>query len=369
MSELKREQLLMAVIAGRGPAYLRGVNLTSADLSGAGWLAEADLRQADLSNANLRRANLKGANLEMANIHSANLTGANIEGANLFKVKGNVANLNKANLRRVNLKQANLIGASLVKANLEEADMEGADLEGANLEKSNLVRARITKVNLKMTNLDGADLTDAVMEINDTAWETGMGGFHGTFTSIALTDLLQIGCLSRSNLNIEIYCAGSQGNIHISSGRVLHACADGIEGEDAFMKILGWEKGRFITCPLESSDLVSIDKPIEQLVLQWHGLQDERNFSGRFSGLVDKIREYMPIQAHSSKKLVEFFERCGNSIGGASEKIAVTDVFVAEEEDEILCSISLNGRSFVAPLKFVDLDSSHPLYGDIAGIQ
>ena len=87
MSELNREQLLMAVIAGRGPAYLRGVNLVSVDLSGAGWLADADLRGADLSDANLKRANLRGANLEMANMYSANLIGANFEGANLFKVK------------------------------------------------------------------------------------------------------------------------------------------------------------------------------------------------------------------------------------------------------------------------------------------
>jgi len=369
MSELRREQLLMAVIAGRGPAYLRGVNLASADLSGAGWLAEADLRGADLSNANLRRANLRGANLEMANIHAANLAGANVEGANLFKIKANVSNLNRANLRGVNLKEANLIGATLVRANLEEADMEGADLEGANLEKSNLTRARITKVNLKMTNLDGVDLTDAVLEGNDTAWEAGVGGFRGTFTSIGLTDLLQIGCLSRLNLNIEVYSSGKRGNIHIGSGRVLHAHTDGIEGEEAFMKILGWEKGRFITCPFDPSGAVSIDKPIQQLVFEWHGIQDERRYSDRFSGLLDKMMQYLPIQARSSSELVEFFEKGGNKIGGASEKITITDVFAAENGDEILCSIALNGQALVAPLKFVDLDSSHPLYADLAGIK
>jgi uncharacterized protein YjbI with pentapeptide repeats len=372
MSELKREQLLAAVIAGRGPAYLRGVNLASVDLSGAGWLVEADLRGADLSNANLKRANLRGANLEMANIHSANLTGANFEGANMFKVKGNVANLNMANLRGVNLKKANLIGASLVRANLEEADMEGADLEGANLERSNLAKARITKVNLKMTNLDGVDLTDAVLESNsgtDTAWEAEIRDFHGTFTSIRLTDLLQIGCLSRSNLNIEVYSAGERGNIHIGSGRILHAQTEGIEGEEAFMKILGWQKGRFITYLSTPSGSVSIDKPVEQLVLQWHRLQDESRSSGRFSGLVHKIKSYVPIQGHSSSELVEFFARSGNRIGGASEKIAITDVFPAEDDDDILCSISVSGQALVAPLKFVDLDSSHPLYSDLAGIK
>ena len=54
--------------------------------------------------------------------------------------------------------------------------------------------------------------------------------------------MLQMGCLSRSNLNIEVYSAGSHGNIHIGSGRVLHAHTSGIEGEEAFMKILGWDK-------------------------------------------------------------------------------------------------------------------------------
>lgn len=64
MSEITREQLVMSVIAGRGPASLRGVDLSKLDLSGAGWLAGADLRQADLSNADLGRANLSGAMLE-----------------------------------------------------------------------------------------------------------------------------------------------------------------------------------------------------------------------------------------------------------------------------------------------------------------
>ncbi|SPF39856.1 Pentapeptide repeat protein (fragment) [Syntrophobacter sp. SbD1] len=282
MSELKREQLLMAVISGRGPAYLRGVNLASMDLSGAGWLAEADLRGADLSNANLRRANLKGTNLEMANMHSANLVGANFEGANLFKVKANVANFNMANLRGANLRGANLVGATLVRANMEEVDLDGADLEGANLEGSNLTRAAITKVNLKLTNLDGADLTEAVLhgctETGSPPEEDGED-FRGTINSIRLADLLQIGCLSRSSLNIEVYSAGERGSIDIDSGRILHAQTGRIEGEEAFMKILGWEKGRFITYHLASSGAITIDKPVEHLLLQAHRLQDEKKFS------------------------------------------------------------------------------------------
>ena len=371
MSELNREQLLMAVIAGRGPAYLRGVNLISMDLSGVGWLAEADLRGADLEGANLKCANLRGANLEMANMYSANLIGANCEGANLFKVKANVANLNMANLRGANLKGANLVGATLVRADLEETDLEGADLEGADLEGSNLTKARITNVNLKMTNLDNVDLTEAVLEGStglNPAWEAEKGDFHGTITAIRLADLLQIGCLSRSNLNIEIYSAGNQGNIHIGSGRILHAHTSGVEGEEAFMKILGWERGRFITRPFTPSGPVSINRPVEHLLLQWHQRQDERKFSGSYSGLIQKIKKYMPVEAEASVDLVEFFEKEGKSIS-SSERIKITDVFHREGDEEILCSISTNGQKLVAPLKFVNLDSNHPLHSELAGIK
>ena len=370
MSELNREQLLMAVIAGRGPAYLRGVNLCSVDLSGAGWLADADLRGADLSDANLKRANLRGANLEMANMHSANLIGANFEGANLFKVKANVANLNMANLRGANLKEANLVGATLVRADLAESDLEGADLEGANLEGCNLTKARITNVNLKMTNLEGVDLTDVLegSRRRDIPWEDENGDFHGTITAIRLPDMLQMGCLSRSNLNIEVHSAGREGSIHIGSGRVLHAHTSGIEGEEAFMKILEWGQGRFVTRPFVSSGPTSIDKPVEHLLLQWHRLQDERKFSGRYSRLVHRLKKYMPVEAQASVDLVEFFAKEGKNIS-SFEKIEITDVFDPEGDGEILCSISTNGRALVAPLKFVNLDSNHPLHSELAGIK
>ncbi len=280
MSELKRDQLLMAIISGRGPAFLRGINLSSLDLSNCGWLAEADLRGADLESANLRRANLRGANLEMANLHSASLWGANLEGANLLRANAKVANLSKAVLRGADLREASLVGATLLNTDLEEVDLEGADLEGANLEGSNLRRARITNVNLKMTNLHGADLTEALLDDSSrlTQAQNGVGAdFHGAIKAIRLADLLQIGCLSRSELRIEIYSQDSRGDIYIGSGRILHAQTEGLEGEEALMKILGWEKGRFIAYPFTTSGPMTIDKPVEHLVLQWSRIEDEKN--------------------------------------------------------------------------------------------
>lgn len=372
MAELTREKLLMALIAGRGPAYLRGVNLSSLDLSTAGWLVEADLRFADLSNANLRRANLRKADLEGANLHAANLLGTNFEGANLFKARANVANLNVSNLRGANLKEITLVGANLVGADLEEADLEGADLEGANLQGSNLRKARLTNVNLKMANLGGVDLTQAIMDSGLRFDLSGKAvdpeteqGFHGSVTSIPLTDLVQLGCLARSNLTVEVHSNARKGYIYIGSGRVLHARTGDLEGEEALFTILGWEGGRFVTYPYNPGGTVSIDKPVEQLLIQSVRLRDENVFERKYSDFIQKIKEYVPVEALASEDLVSFLGKKGKNLS-PREKIEVTDVFDSDEGDEILCSVSVQSQAFVAPLKLISLENTHPLFRDLA---
>lgn len=376
MSEIKREQLLMGLIAGRGPAFLRGLNLSSMDLSNAGWLMEADLRYADLSNTNLRRANLKGANLESANLHSANLLGANLEGANLLEVKANVANFNVCNLRGANLKKMSLVGASLIRADLEEADLDGADLEGANFQRSNLQKARLTNVNLKMADMEGADLTGVILDDSAIGYDLPQQGidpvngqdFHGTITSIKLTDLIQLGCLSRSNIDIEVLTNSDKGNIYIGSGRVLHAQTGNIQGEDALLKILGWENGRFTTYPYIPGEVVSIDKPVEHLLIQSHRLKDENQFAVRYSGFIDSMKELIPVEAYASEYLVLLFEKEGKKLD-TLEKINVTDIFYSADKEEIFCSVSARGDTFITPLKYINLDRSHPLFSELTELQ
>lgn len=367
MSEIKREQLLMALIAGRGPAYLRGLNLSSMDLSHAGWLVEADLRQADLSNANLKRSNLFRANLEKADLHSANLIGANLDEATLMNVKANVANFNVTRLRGANMRGISLVGASLVRADLEEADLEGADLEGANLEGSNLRRARLGNANLKLVNLEGADLTETILDCGQDRHDgpASLSDFHGTITSIKLADLIQIGCLSRSDLEIEVGSGTERGSIYIGDGRVLHAQSGKTEGEEALLRILSWESGRFTTKACAPGGTVSIEKPVEHLLLQAVRLRDEEKYDGRYSGFVRKIRDCIPVEARASESLVEFLGEDGKKLS-ASDKIEITDVFDSGDGDEIMCSVAVQDEVFIAPLKLINLDRGHPLYGEMA---
>lgn len=284
MAELTREQILTAVISGRGPAYLRGADLSGLNLSGAGWLCEADLRYANLSGANLSKANLSGANLEGANLHQSNLTGTNLEGADLGETKLNVANARQANLSGARLKGARLVGADLSKANLSSANLQETDLEGASLEGADLTHAKLDLSNLKMTklhnaNLQGASLRGTLLD-KTTGGPEGFviptQGFAGVIHCVQLTDLVQMTSLARADLLIQVESALRRGVIHVRSGRVRHAQIGDVQGEAALFQMLQWDNGRFETLPLPPSSAQSIDKPVEHLLVESMRQRDEK---------------------------------------------------------------------------------------------
>ena len=371
MSELSREQLLMAVVAGKGPAYLRGVDLTMLDLSNAGWLIEADLRQSNLSYAILSRSNLKNAKLEGANLQEAKLAGANLEGADLSKAKLITANLRYANLRGAKLCGANLVGANLFRAVLEDANLDGADLEGANLEGADLTKAKLSNANLKMANLHGVNLKSASLtgtlmpQPRDGANVSApAGGFVGSINSIQLYDLLQLACLSRSNMMIKVNSDGKQGIIEVQSGRVCHAQSEDSSGEAALLEILDWGKGSFETEPLRDEASCTIDKPLEHLILESVRQRDERYQSGDHLNsdlLINELRTHTPIRAFPTKGLLHFLAEKEESINPGRE-ILVNDVFDSGESAGLMCAITADDNEFIAPLKYIKLRRDHPLF-------
>ena len=127
---------------------LRGVNLSSIDISGA-YLDSANLRGGDFNGANLSKVNLIGANLSGANLSGANLSDADLSGANL---RGSV--FSGTNLRETVLNLANLSGANLSNANLSGANLSNANLSGANLFRANLLGSRsLTTQSLQASRL------------------------------------------------------------------------------------------------------------------------------------------------------------------------------------------------------------------------
>ena len=371
MSEISREQLLMAVIAGKGPAYLRGVDLSMLDLSNAGWLIEADLRHSNLSHAILARSNLRNAKLQGANLQDTRFAGADLEGADLSGAKMVSANLRYANLREVNLSGANLVGANLFRTVLEGANLEGVDLEGANLEGADLTGAKLVNANLKMANLHGANLKSVSLSgtvmpkpVNGDATPQPQGGFVGSINSIQLYDLLQLVCLSRNTLSVKVESEYGKGIIEVRSGRVSHAQTDLTSGEPALLEILDWGNGRFETEPLCDDVTCTINKPLEHFILESVRKRDEKHLSNdQLSSdlLINEIRTHTPLRAYPTKGLLRFLSEKGESLNPAKE-IQVNDVFDSGESAGLMCSISADEAEFIAPLKFIKLRRDHPLF-------
>ncbi len=351
---------------------MRGVDLSTLDLSNAGWLPEADLRQANLSNANLSKSNMKGAILIKANLHACNLVGANLEAADLSGARVNVANLRASNLSGANFREATLVGANLARANLKGANLENADLEGANLQAANLWRARLNMANLRMANLRGANLQEAYLEgklvdhYKAAPRDASQAqGFTGSVDGIQLTDLIQIVCLSKSNLLFKIDSDEGCGTIHVGSGRVYHAQLDKLEGEQALLKMLLWENGRFQTMALEGVGASpTIEKPVEQLIIESMRLRDENTpdfLKGRHSALLKEIRKELPIPAYPSKDLMKLTLKEGKNVRPTQE-VQIIDAFPSADTQDILCSIIADDDVFIAPLRYIRLQRSHPLF-------
>ena len=100
-------------------------------------------------------------------------------------------------------------------------------------------------------------------------------GFTGTI-NLRLTDLIQMVCLSRSDLIIDVVSQKGKGSIHIRQGQIHHAQTGSVSGTEAFFEILQWNYGRFEILPFENNGIHSVNKPWEHLLLEAMRLQDEK---------------------------------------------------------------------------------------------
>ncbi len=375
MSELTRAELLAAVISGRGPAYLRGVDLSTLDLSNAGWLAEADLRFANLTHTNLSRANLREAVIERANLQGANLSGANLESVDLTKARLNGANFKMANLRGATLRGASLVGANLMRANLKDADLEGADLEGVNLEQADLTKARISVASIKAANIFGANFQGAVLV--GATQEEGRGdalppmpqqGFAGVVNTIQLTDLIQLICLSRGDILIRIMSPLGEGAVHIRRGQVCHAEAGTSRGEKAFFELLHWKNGRFETLALTGEPVTTISKPLEHLIVESMRQLDEKKSDKRedYNSLVQELRAQLPISGYPLKEMKELVSKEGRDIN-INNEVQITDIFDTGDGDGVFCSVTADGEVFIVPLDYIGFKEGQSLPDRLRG--
>ena len=118
------------------------------------------------------------------------------------------------------------------------------------------------------------DATDIGRRINALSNKHPQG-FAGTLKNIQLDDLIQMCCLSTTTITIRVSQGAQQGTIHIWDGDIVHAVCGQMTGEEAFYTILGWKSGGFETFDGGVSEVATIKKSYEFLLMEAARRADE----------------------------------------------------------------------------------------------
>jgi CheY-like chemotaxis protein len=100
-------------------------------------------------------------------------------------------------------------------------------------------------------------------------------GFSGAISLPMLPDLIQIYALSQMTGAVRIVRAGEAGAVWFEKGDIVHAACAGLEGPEAFYRLLTWEGGTFSMDPGVSPPRRTIDSGWQELLVEGCRRMDE----------------------------------------------------------------------------------------------
>jgi CheY-like chemotaxis protein len=100
-------------------------------------------------------------------------------------------------------------------------------------------------------------------------------GFSGTIQQINLPDVIQLECLNRKSIVLEVQDSRTSGQIYIKAGEVTHAAVGTLIGEQAFYQLLALRGGEFQIKPFKEPPRRTIDGHWEILLMDAARASDE----------------------------------------------------------------------------------------------
>ncbi len=96
------------------------------------------------------------------------------------------------------------------------------------------------------------------------------GAMEGSLGPLSPAELLELFHVNLQTGSLELLRGRGrgrqQGVIALRDGQVVHACVGSVQGEKAFLRLLGWERGRFKFRPGSPPDETTIDRPTRALL-------------------------------------------------------------------------------------------------------
>jgi CheY-like chemotaxis protein len=125
---------------------------------------------------------------------------------------------------------------------------------------------------------DSAGIRLAFRMLNDTLqWSEHKEGFSGQLQQIKLPDVIQLQCLNKNSLILDIHNTQTQGQIYIQSGEVVHAAVGTLQGEQAFYQVLLMKGGQFQVKPFAAPAQRTIHGHWEILLMDAARASDEES--------------------------------------------------------------------------------------------
>jgi CheY-like chemotaxis protein len=100
-------------------------------------------------------------------------------------------------------------------------------------------------------------------------------GFRGVLRRVGLQDVIQLECLSRHSLILEIMAAEVTGEIYIRDGSIIHARLGQQTGEGAFYQLLSLPSGEFNFKSFAEPPAITIEGSWEFLLMEAARVRDE----------------------------------------------------------------------------------------------
>ena len=238
---------------------------------------------------------------------------------------------------------------------------------------SEIRRAIPSQPNLQIIEAP-CDATALGKRINDLS-EGHTQGFAGTLKNIQLDDLIQMCCLSTATITIRVSKGAQQGTIYIWDGEIAHAVCGQVTGEEAFYRILGWKSGGFETLDGGVSEVATIKKSYEFLLMEAARRADEAEMQAAEEGPAEQAETIATRdQAKLRVLMVEDSTVMGkilDSMLAASGNIDVTGIARNGEEalqmtealnpDIILLDVNMPVMNGKAALKHIMIKNPCPV--------
>lgn len=100
-------------------------------------------------------------------------------------------------------------------------------------------------------------------------------GFTGMLRRVGLQDILQLECLARSSVVLEVRAGENRGLIYVKDGQIVHAEVGSQEGEEAFNRLLALGGGEFEMRPWAEPPRTTVSGSWEFLLMEAARSRDE----------------------------------------------------------------------------------------------